>query len=169
ALGHNPEFHRIQNRQARVRRGLQHLHLEFRLDICQEEQFAFEVGGWQYGMKPGVDAELSIQRIARIHIHMIAAGPAKGTPLADLQAIQVNRATAQEIQKLPGKIGADNCDQVDLVVKRGSRREKRGSSAENLLNTIEWSLDCIKSHRANDQNRQTSILTFIKIEWEPYD
>src|SRR5258707_11469761 len=97
-------------------------------------------------MEASIDPQLSIQRIASIHIHMVAPNPAEGRAVKNLQPIQINRAAAQEIQVLLGKIRADHRDQVDLAIERRGGRKKRSGPAEDLLDTGKRSFNRIKGY-----------------------
>src|ERR1700694_2163489 len=100
-----------------------YLHLQFRLDIRQEEQLTVAVLIGNDGMKTGIDTQLRIQRVARIHIHMVARHPAECAPLTNLPSRQVDAPFAPELQVFLWKIAPHNSYQVNLAIKRGSSRK----------------------------------------------
>src|SRR5450759_3741212 len=139
----------------------EYLHLQFRLDICQEEQVAAAVLIGNDGMKTGIDTQLRVQRIARVHIYMVTRHPAECAPLAYLQSRQVDGTLAPELQVFLWKIAAHNSYQVDLTIQRGSSRKIGCRASQCFLCSGKGCLDCIESNRTNNQNGHSSILPFI--------
>src|SRR5581483_10128974 len=94
-----------------------YLHLQFRLDIRQEEQVAIAVLIGNDGMKIGVDAQMCVERIARVHIHMVARTPAERWPFAYLQTRQIDGALTPEIQVFAREVAPDDSYQVHLAIQ----------------------------------------------------
>src|SRR5690242_19205456 len=71
-LGLDPKFHGIENRKTRPLHLLQYFHLQLWLNVRQEKQWAAPIRLRDDRMEARIYAKLGIQRISRVHIHVVA-------------------------------------------------------------------------------------------------
>src|SRR5947209_19234120 len=114
-------------------------------------------------MESRVDTELSVQRITRIHIHVIACSPAKRLAILYLKPGEIDWAIAPKIQMFARKVTPDDRNQVDLIIERGSSGKIGGSASKGFFFPGKRCLHGIQGYRTNNQNGQLFQPSMINV------
>ncbi len=115
-----PELHRVAGDELRIGHLLQHLELQLRLDIGQEDQLRVAVRRGQRRMEIGEDVELGVQRLPILQPDAgVARGPSKGLSGTHLQTREIDVARFQQLLVLERKVLAHHPHQANGCKQRG--------------------------------------------------
>src|SRR5258707_428299 len=103
-----PQVHGVGYDEFGLGHLVEHVGLEGRGDVGQQDERRSLVGGGQMRRKVLEDSQLGQERAAVVHVRFVFAGPVKSLSRFDLESLAINLAPAVELGGAAGAIGARN-------------------------------------------------------------
>ena len=146
----DPQVHRVERDEARLRQLRAHVALQVGLDVRQEQHVAGARALGQLRLEALEHAQLRVERLARVQVPAVLAAPEERLAAGDaLDVGDVDAALAHHVELGLAEVLADRADDADLVEERGGQREVHGGAAEHPLALAERRLDGVVGDRAD--------------------
>ena len=130
---------------------LAHRALDVGLDVGEEQHSLARARAESFGSKVLEHAEARLERLARVEVPAVLAGPEEGLAAGDVLDVRdVDAAGAQHVELGLAEVVADRADDADLVEERRGQREMHGGAAEHPLALAERGLDGIEGDGSDD-------------------
>ena len=121
AFAFDPEIHRVAGDQRGPFHLLQHVQLQFRVDVAQKQQRRSPEGFGQCGPEGFEDVEFRVEGVRLVHLIRVLALPAEGLAWTPFQTRQIDAAAFEEGHVLVGKILPHDCQQIHARERAGRR------------------------------------------------
>src|SRR5262249_44778267 len=95
--------------------------------------------------------EMHFERIAGIHVLMVATFPAERLAWKGGQSTDVDAAVDKYGSVIVGKVGADDSDQPGRLEETGRISEIGRRTTQSIIHRAVWRVDRIKGNRTDDQ------------------
>src|SRR6266480_2573708 len=109
----NPKIHRVGNDETRTFHLIEHMRLQRRRDVGQQNEIGLPIRFWQRGFEMFKDIERDRARFARVQVPRILAGPAKSFSVYPLHAFAVDLARLPKLEFGFGKVVTHDADKPD--------------------------------------------------------
>ena len=148
----DPEVHRVAGDELGRLHLPQHLELETRVDVGEEDVLG--VGELRRDLRLEVreDAEAGLEGLGRVEVVAIAAPPAERLALHLLQTGEVDAACLEGLELLDRIVAADHANELDRGLVRGRGGEVVRGPTEDVVGFAERGLDGIKGDGADDED-----------------
>ena len=148
----DPEVHGVGDGEFWFLHLIENEVLEVGGDIPEENEGEFFVRGGELGFEIGEDIEIGGEGCAVIHVLFVAAVPAEGFALDDLEAGQIDISFFPDGAVVGGKIVADDTDEADGGVEASGESCERGGAAKEIGAIFFGGLHTVDADRSDDEN-----------------
>ncbi len=94
--------------------------------------------------------ELRVERVTRVHVVVVLAGPEERLAAVDaLDVVDVDAVGGEDALVLGGEVVAHHADDVDLVEEARREREVRCGATEHAVALVERRLDAVERDGSN--------------------
>ena len=154
-LGADPEVHRVGHGERRPGALLEHLHLQLRRAVGQEQELAAAVTLGQDRIELGQHVQLHVERLAVVHVRQVLAPPAEGLAAGhDLQARGVDVPRPGACACAPAGQSSPTTPTSRTVVKiAGGIGEEHGRAAQHVVALLAGRFDAVQGHGTDDHKR----------------
>ncbi len=159
----NPVVHRIAGDQLGLFYLIEHVELQLRIDVAEEDVFGVAEFFRDAGLKVGEDTETGLERFAAVQIVRISGFPAERLALLPFHTRQVDAARRQFLEMIFGKVAPDHADDLDGSQHRARHRKEHRGSAERVGSLAEGRDDGIQRDRADDEYTHAHIRSGARI------
>ena len=146
----DPMVHRVAPDDAGRRQLVEHHGLQLRIDVGQEDVLRIAMTRRQLRLEIGEDVELQVQRVALVHVLVIAPGPRAGEPAAPLQAGQIDAALREELDLVLRKVLADRRHHLHRREEARGHRKVGRRATQGAIDFAMRGFDGIKEDRSDD-------------------
>ena len=149
----DPQSHGVEaDHRGPLGHGVQHLQLQAGLDIREEQMRGVLVGLGQLGAEVLEAVEVRLQRVAVVHILVIAALPPEGEPPVDgLEPVDVHAARLEISDGLAREVFSDHTHELDRREASSGHREISRRAADALLSLSLGGDDPVDGDASDDQ------------------
>ena len=146
-----PQIHRIRHNELWFLHLTQHVHLQLRRDIGEENKGGIPILGWQGRIELFEYVERNGQRPPIVHVPFVFAGPAKRRPRRNFEPLKVDAVFPVQVEIGLWKIVTDNADEIHRCKEAGGNGRVAGGSAEEIMMFFERRLDAVESDGTGDE------------------
>ena len=148
----DPEVHRVGDDELGFGHLVEHLELQFRRDVGEEQVVGVAVMGRKLRGESFKNIERDGAGLAGVHVPHVFARPAEGFAGCALHAIEIDAAALQKIPMLGGKVFADDADEIDRGKIAGGDGGVGGRSTEEIKTLFDGSFHVVETHGTNNKN-----------------
>src|SRR5581483_2735950 len=110
ARGIDPQIHRVESNQFRIRNLFANAALQIRLDVTEKNQTGILRAFGQLWLKTGKDIQMRVERMRNIQIVFVFPEPAKSFSVGnDFQIARIDLVSIKNRALLSAKVPADDC------------------------------------------------------------
>lgn len=151
-LGGDPEVHRVGDHESGVLHARQHLLLQRRVGVGEEDVLAVEELLGNLGGTLGEHVQVDLDRHRLVHVLDVRPVPAEGlAALADFKPLVSMSRPSKTFSRSRGQSSPTAPDQADVGEERSRVREVDGRAADDVVALAEGGFDGINSERAGDE------------------
>ncbi len=149
----DPEIHGVARHELGLRDLRQHVELQPRIDVAEEDERRLAELLGNLGAKVREHTKVRLQCFGDVEVVSIAAAPAKGCPLRPLEPRQIDRPRREGLLELVDRIvRSDDADELHRREVAGRRREEGPRPAEREIGAPKRRLHGIERNRTDDEN-----------------
>ena len=153
-----PQVHRVGYDEFGPPHLVQHVKLERRRDVGQQDELGVLMRLRQFGRERLKHAQLGQQRAAIVHVRLVFARPVKRFAGQNLQAFEINFVPVIKPDVFFGEIGADDANQFHRAEKARGDGGVAGRAAQQARIFRSRSLDGIQRRRTDNENAHFKLI-----------